>query len=319
MAFLVLSVFLGLTFKLYILIIAARQGHTSFAFLSMIAIFALHNGLEFIGYMRFISGSTEHILFRPYYVATTYLWLGILLHCLDVSSLRNRLTSILLFLVPTIFAIFILGGDSIVVGYKQAGYTLTAIRGPYYWTFATYCFASLAASIGILAWGYRHAPTQIASIKTAYSLFALAPVLAVFFIALLFTLSGIGFNLAIIFSLATAVSLFLFLKGESKHKLTDVRRFLPFSIENKTSNTFMRLLDEYVNNEKTPKAYAQLKDGIEREIISYSLKKSEGNISQATEMMGLENRSTLYSMMDRLGMREKKTSKAKSLVKEVEH
>ena len=48
--------------------------------------------------------------------------------------------------------------------------------------------------------------------------------------------------------------------------------------------------------------YKELQAGIEKEIINYSLEKCNNNVSATSKMMGLKNRSTLCSMMNRLGI-----------------
>jgi DNA-binding NtrC family response regulator len=77
---------------------------------------------------------------------------------------------------------------------------------------------------------------------------------------------------------------------------------MPLSPERLTSNNFMDLLDSYIQSGERGNAYKELQAGIEKEIIMYSIKKCDGNISKTTRMMGLKNRSTLYSMMTRLDM-----------------
>ena len=67
----------------------------------------------------------------------------------------------------------------------------------------------------------------------------------------------------------------------------------------------MDLLDTYIQNSSLSNqsnVYKDLQAGIEKEIILYSLKTCEGNITNTAKMMGLKNRSTLYSMMNRLEM-----------------
>ena len=100
--------------------------------------------------------------------------------------------------------------------------------------------------------------------------------------------------------MATTLFLAIVLVTESKHKLSDIRRFLPMSPERKTTNRLMDLLDDYVHNENRPNAYRELQEKIEREIVSYSLKRCDNNVSIATKMMGLKNRSSLYSLIQRL-------------------
>jgi len=62
------------------------------------------------------------------------------------------------------------------------------------------------------------------------------------------------------------------------------------------------MLDEYVQNSNKENVYKTLQASIEREIICYSLEKSNNNITHTANMMGLKNRSTLYSMLNRHGI-----------------
>ena len=74
------------------------------------------------------------------------------------------------------------------------------------------------------------------------------------------------------------------------------------SLERKTADNFLNMLDEYVQNSNQENVYKNLQASIEREIICYSLKKSNNNITHTANMMGLKNRSTLYSMLNRHGI-----------------
>jgi len=75
---------------------------------------------------------------------------------------------------------------------------------------------------------------------------------------------------------------------------------MPLSLEKQTTNNFMELLDYYITHKNEDDVFKTIQVGVEREIIFYSLKKCDYNVSKTTKMMGLKNRSTLYSMMNRL-------------------
>jgi len=96
--------------------------------------------------------------------------------------------------------------------------------------------------------------------------------------------------------------LIIVLKTESKHKLSDIKRFLPMSLENQTANIFLEQLDFYVQNSKQENIYKSLHQNIEKEIISYSLMKCNHNVANTAKMMGIRNRSSLYAMIDRLNI-----------------
>jgi len=75
---------------------------------------------------------------------------------------------------------------------------------------------------------------------------------------------------------------------------------MPLSLEKEATKNFMSMLDYYIEHQNEDDAFKTVQVGVEREIIHYSLKKCDYNVTKTTKMMGLKNRSTLYSMMNRL-------------------
>jgi len=172
--------------------------------------------------------------------------------------------------------------------------------------------ASLLLSSAALIYRYKSSASQLESTRSLYSLFALSPVILACFLAMLFRILEMDINGAGMLPIATTLFLIIVLKGESKHRLSDIRRFLPLSPERAISANVMELVDAYVNQDKKADAYKTLQAGIEKEIICYTLDKCNNNRSQTTEMMGLKNRSTLYSMMKRLEIDHNKLKTFKS-------
>ena len=185
---------------------------------------------------------------------------------------------------------------------RDSGYTMTAVKGQYYWLFASYILILLSANFAVLFYGQSVAKSRLDSVRCMHSLIALSPIMLVFIVAIIFKIADIGINATGLVPIATAIFLAVVLNSEAKHKLSDLRRVMPLSMERATSNQFMDLLDNYINNSNQENAYKTLQFGIEREIVMYSLKKCENNVSHTTKMMGLKNRSTLYSMMNRLNI-----------------
>jgi DNA-binding protein Fis len=179
---------------------------------------------------------------------------------------------------------------------------MTAIKGSLYWLFAAYLLMVLLSNFAVIFQGYRIAKLRIDSVRCVHSMIALAPVMLVFLLTIIFKIADIKINATGLIPIATTLFLVIVLKTESKHKLSDLRRVMPLSAERKTSNNFMDLLDSYIQSDDRSNVYKELQAGIEKEIIMYSIKKCDGNISKTTRMMGLKNRRTLYSMMTRLDM-----------------
>jgi DNA-binding protein Fis len=289
----------ALIFKLFILAYVLRGGRVSIVFLSLIIIFALHNAIEIFGYFNVQRGDSANVYFLLYYVATVYVILYMLLHGLSVSKLENKMAVTAFVALSTCLSGLILFTDLIIGGQYSIGYSVTAIKGPYYWGFAAYILITLSSGFFATLLGYKNATSQIDSIRCLHSMLALAPMTLVCAIAMIFKMTDVGVNAT---GLIPTLFLVIVLKTESKHKLSDLRRVMPLSPERQTSNNFMDLLDSYIQSGHRSNVYKELQAGIEREIIMYSIKKCDGNISKTTRMMGLKNRSTLYSMMTRLDM-----------------
>jgi len=263
MTLLLFPALISLLLKLTVLGYVLRGGKVSTVFLSLITVFAAHNAIEVISYLQFFKSNANalDIAFRLYYVATVYMFMFILLHSTIINRPRSKLVT---------------------------------------WSlFSIYSLSCLFSSLLILIYGYRSSTMQLDALRYKYSLLALSPVILVFSTVIIFKITNIQANAAGVLPIATTLFLIIVLKTEAKHKLSDVKRFLPMSLENKTANNFLELLDFYVQNNKQDNVYKDLHKNIEKEIISYSLKKCNNNVADTAEMMGI-NRSSLYAMIDRL-------------------
>jgi len=292
----------SLVFKLFVLAHVLRGGKVSTLFLSLIIVFAIHNSIEAVIYIHFLGNNYDlvAVMFRLYYVATIFLLLYVLLHSLSVSSLNKIYLTAILVLTSSTLCMFVLFTDIIVAGHNSLGnYSITAIKGSFYWVFSIFSVTFLIFPFLVLIYGYQTATTQLEVIRCKYSLIALAPVLFIFFIVLVLKILDININGAAVIPIATALFLIIVLKTESKHQLSDIRRFLPLSMEKKTANNFLALLDNYMENNSKENIYKDLQRGIEKEIITYSLKKCDYNVAHTAKMMGIRNRSTLYAMINR--------------------
>lgn len=295
----------GLLFKLFVLAHVLRGGKASTLFLSLIIVFAVHNAIEILGYFNFASISnasdtTVGVFFRLYYVATVFLILYVFLHGLCVTKLENPIFTGTLIALSAGLSALVLFTDLIVAGQYLIGYSMTAVKGPIYWLFASYLLIFLFSNFAVIFYGYKTAKSEIDTVRVQHSFYALTPIMLVFIVAVIFKITDIGINATGLVPIATALFLGIILRTEDKHKLSDLRRFMPLSPERQTTTEFMRLLDQYIKNSHNENVYKDLQIGIEKEIIKYSLAKCDGNITNTAKMMGLKNRSTLYSMMNRL-------------------
>jgi len=292
---------ISLLLKAYILVINLTRDKISIVFLSLIVIFALHNGIELIGYILLFDNGNVSALFRPYYVITTYLVSYLLLHSLTVAGYENKAITTIVLIITTALSCLIIFSNSIIEGYTPIRYSVTAIEGKYYSVLSGFILFSLFLTTAVLLRGCKSTVTTTLQAKRClYSLYALTPIILAFTAAFIFKIAGIELNASGTVPIATTIFLLVVLKTEGHHKLTDIRKFLPLSLEKQTSNNFMSILDHYINHKNEKDIFKTIQSDIEKEIISYSLKKCDYNVSKTTKMMGLKNRSTLYSMMNRL-------------------
>ena len=295
---------ISLVLKLFVLGYAIRSIKASAVFLSLITIFAINNALELSFYLNFFNNNELALsaTFRLYFVSTTFVLGFIFLHSINVSQLKSDVITHTVLLIATSISALILYTDLIVAGQRSIGYSVTAIEGELSSLFLLYCAVCLFGSLITLFYGYQTARTQLDAFRCRYSFFALAPIILVFACTAIFRYVDIPINAAGLLPIATTWFLILVIKTESKHKLSDIKRFLPMSLENKAANEFLDLLDFYVENGNKDNVYKDLHDDIERAIISYSLKKCNHNVAQTAKLMGIRNRSTMYAMINRLGI-----------------
>ena len=296
---------ISLLLKLYILIINFKLDKISIVFLSLIIIFALHNGIELFGYLSVFNNGDAGSFFRPYYVITLYLLSYLLLYGLTVSGYINRVITTSLLSLTTLLAGLVLFSDQIIIGYESIGYSVTAIEGKYYPVLSAFVLVNLSLTFGVLFYKYKNADSLLQSQRCLHSIYALTPIIFAFTLTVICKSLGIKFNAAVIVPIATTLFLIILLSNESRHKLSDIRKFLPLSLERQTSKNFMSILDHYITHGNEQDKFKTVQSRIEKEIIIYSLKKCDYNISKTTQLMGLRGRSTLYSMMKRLDINAK--------------
>ena len=312
MSYYMLPALAGLVLKLVILAYAWRGRKTAGLLVSLLLIFALHNAIEFVGYSLFLDHQAVETLFRTYYVVTVFGLAIISLLAFETSKNTLAWINYGLFAIGTLLAGAIMFSDLVVAGHYSIGYAATAVQGEYYAAFAIYCLIALLTALGSLIYGWHTATTPLQATRCLYSLMAVTPVLFIGPLVLILNMFGIFINAAGLIPLATTFFVYVVIKGESDHQLTDIRRFLPFSNERRLAARFSELTDAYAQSSNQENAYADLRDGIERQAILYTFEKCGGNISESTRMMGLQNRSTLYSMMKRLGIEAPSSAKAKA-------
>ncbi|NKB78130.1 MAG: hypothetical protein GKR96_14135 [Gammaproteobacteria bacterium] len=112
-------------------------------------------------------------------------------------------------------------------------------------------------------------------------------------------------NAMIVLPLATTAFILISLKGKSTHQLTDLRRYLPFSLEKKASKEIKKVINLYAQEEHP---HASSMTEIERILVQYKHAKSGNNPSKTAKSMDIP-RATLYSKFRKLNINYAKTEK----------
>jgi hypothetical protein len=295
-----LPALIGLISKIAVLFYARAGRKWETTFVSLVLIFTCVNAIELLGYLRFLDGLNVSSFLRLYYVAAIFAFMSLSLHNTSVSKIKNHLASTLLILIAVVLASTVLWTDVIIAGSHSIGYAITATKGNYYFLFSFYVVATLIGNVVLLLHSRKKATTSLDAIRCLYSLVAFTPLFVLTLIVVGLKTFDIAINAAVLVPIMTTLFLFIMLKGESEHQLTDIRRLLPLSLERKMASKMATLIDSYTQKDNQQDAFNNLRHDIEKEIILYSLKVNANNISGTAKMMGLQSRSTLYSMMKRL-------------------
>ncbi|NNC99048.1 MAG: hypothetical protein HKN85_02585 [Gammaproteobacteria bacterium] len=300
MSYFIIPALIALALKLYILLVV-HHSRASRLFYGMILIFALHNLCEVTAYIQFANGTISEFLLRAYYAITFCLLSYMCLYSIEVSKLE-KLKSLMLPLCgwTIVASTMAFATDYLVSGIEPIGYSATAVKGSLYWIFSVTTLGSLIFVVVTLMYGYRHAATSRVQIQCLYTLFAMLPLVLVGFAIIPLMNMGYKINAAGVLPICTTLFLIITLKSESKHRFTDIRRFLPFSPERRTALEVQNIISRYSMDEIS---YKELTKDFEKIVIKHKLEKAGESVSAAARAMQMK-RSTLYSMLDRHGLKK---------------
>ncbi len=300
MNILVLPALFALIAKLVVIFVYRDSISSSTYFKLMIMLFASHNLCEVLVFWEYFRGINANYLLRTYYVISLAVLLSIIFAIADISNQKQRVNATPISFIFTIASLAILFSNKIVAGATELGYVLTAVRGAYYWVFQTVALVFLAQMIYLLVSGYRSKQSHESQIRCAYTALALVPQLLA--VIAVITLMHFGFkvNGAVIFPVATTLFLFIMFASEDQHKITDIRRFIPFSEERRTSNQIMDIFSKYAQDKSS---YRESISEIEKLLVEHKYEKHDRNATYTAESMGMP-RSSLYSLFNRLGVKK---------------
>jgi hypothetical protein len=246
-----------------------------------------------------VNHESAGFLVRVYYALSFWAMAYILLYGLEVSKNKyfdRFLTYLpLVCVVATIICLF---SDAFISGSLVVHKTLLSVQGPWYWVFQLSVFVSMLSVITLLLIGSVRSSEYAVRTQCAYTLLAMAPLTLVGPAIVILQMMGAVVNTVMLLPIASTLYLLMIFIGEARHGLTDLRMYLPNSVERRTSSKLLRTSARFSNREVSFKEAQEL---VERTLIIHALEKSKYNVSHAAKHMQI-SRSTLYSACKRLGV-----------------
>ncbi|MFT6046976.1 MAG: hypothetical protein ACI9WC_002687 [Arenicella sp.] len=302
----ILPALLALMVKLFLLFFARNGRSRSSIVFTLLLLFACHNLTEVLAYIEYFKGDYSMHVLRWYYVMTLCGGAATLVYAFQISNLLSSFRGVSLAAVALsiCLSLFILLTDSVVSGATSIGYALTAEQGPQYWLFQLLFLGMLFLISGVLIRGYLTTKDHVTEIQCGYTLLGLLPIVIVAISVVALMTFGMQLNAAGIIPVCTTFFVLIIIKGELTHKLTDVRRHIPFSLERRTSGEIMDIFSRYAQDE------VNYRDGmaeLEKLLVVHKHSKNRGNVTRTAASMAIP-RSSLYSIFRRLGIEVKDMS-----------
>jgi len=223
------------------------------------------------------------------------------LYAAEVSESQNKaLTHGVIFVIAA-FAILSVCTDVIVVGSRSIEYSITAVKGSAYVIFQAFSVGLISLAVTMLIRGYRKANSHQRQIRCASTILAILPTVLACLILLLIMSLGYQLNATAIIPITMMAFILITLASEGSHKLTDIRRYIPGSVERRSSREVMDICTSYSRDEIS---YRDAVSQIERVLVVHKYQKNGKNASVTAELMGMP-RSSLYSIFNRLKIESK--------------
>jgi len=289
---------LAFIFTCISLIYICKRETTPKIFYFIVLAFAVHHALEVLLYLEFSKNTQITLLLKIYHALSIVCLALILIYAKSVSKTTKQIHSNVIIGLSIIISALIMVSDSLISGSQSIGYSATAVKGPLYIVFQTFSTFLLIATTVTLILGYRRATSHLTQIQCAYVLIAFLPLILTSSGVILAMAAGYQINATMVVPIAFTLFLFITIKSEYQHKLTDLRRFLPNSPERKTSQEIMELFSSYARDEAS---YRDSINQIEKLLVMHKYSKNGKNASATAETMGMP-RSSLYSIFNRLSI-----------------
>ncbi len=225
-----------------------------------------------------------------------YIFAELMLVSLCALSLENagklttpiRNTLILFFIICA--APLIIPGAAI-TGFKNIGYSITRIPGPYYFIVQLGILLPLLGSIIASVYYSFNAKTYSEKRKSQILFIACSPFLVSIIIIMVLMQTGVKINAAVILSLMINITLLILIYTEHKENQYKFMSIIPRTREHE----FIKKLSHIVTDPTI--GLKRGRELIEKEMIYEALISTEGNKIKAAKLLGI-SRQTLHRRLD---------------------
>ena len=304
MNFYFLPALIALLGNLVVLFVARRAGIRTDYLYPLVVIFALHNVCELFLFFKFSQPSNDLTVYilSAYYAITFVLIAVACSLAFQVAEIsKNDFLNIVekLIWVGAGIGLFLsLFTNEIVAGVSELSYSSTAQKGESYWLFQVTSAVTALASASALCKGLILAEGSRQKTRCLFMLSAYIP-LVLGAITVLFMMNvGIKINATGILPASIALFIWILVYSERRHRLTDIRRVVPGTRENKVALQLQEVFAKYAAGDV---GYQDAANEIESLLVAYSYDKHSGNVLQTAKFMKL-GRSTLYKKMQKHNM-----------------
>ncbi len=238
------------------------------------------------------------ILLRIYY-CTTFITSSYVI-CLSERLSKpkyfsRRVFYILILLINIALISSILLTNQIVAGAERISYTISRVKGDYYWIFQTYTLICFIGAPILIGNSIINADNPLEKKRNIVILFSFIPLILTVLLVITLMQIGIKINFSIFLPISTLIFVIVYLFTENRNDLFRFLVNIPFSSERAAYKEISGRVIDYISKAQTDEKLSlkEMMAEIERTFINNALEIKDGNHNLAAELLSI-SLSTIY-------------------------
>jgi len=290
---------LALVVKFVVLIFGMGGSSSSVRWRSFIGMLSLMNLCEILLYISYEHSFAMDSLIRSYYIFCVICPCFGYWFVMGNSTVRWQSRScFLLFISAAVIGCALVFSDTLVLGYREGSYPITAIKGPYFNNLLLFCLISVIGGAITALYNYKVAESESHKAFFFYNIVGLSVLILTSLVVTFMMALGLNGNGSMFLPIATTICTVITYYGRSPELLvSDKRHFNPLMREHRLNNELQLLQSDMTLNGLS------LRDAVkrfEKTYIDYRIDKTivndKTNKSEAARQLNVQ-RKTLYSKM----------------------